>query len=286
LLFFFVNDKMLNNGLTVGWNEISGLGLSVDPSSFFAGIIILGVAWLLNKISNKLVKKAIEKRGGHKHAEFTAKKATSYFIYTISGFAILGAFGVPLSALSTFVGLIGLGLSFALRDTIANFISGLMIMVNQPFKVDDQIEAQGEEGTVRDIRIRATDIRTYDGRLVIIPNSQLYNDVVINNTAFNERRFHVIVGVGYDDDVQKAKELAEETLEEIEGVEENPMPQVLVEELGGSSVNLQLRGWTRPSKANMVSVTSDVTQKIKEKYDEEGIDIPYPIRTVYLNDEE
>lgn len=276
---------MLNNGLTVGWSEISGLGFSVDPSSFFAGFIILAVAWVLNKLSNKAVEKAIKKRSGHAHAEFTAKKATSYAIYTIAGFAVLGAFGVPLSALSTFLGLIGLGLSFALRDTIANFIAGLMIMVNQPFKVGDQIETQGEEGTVKDIRIRATDIRTYDGKLVIIPNSQLYNDVVINNTAYDERRFKVIVGVGYDDDVQKAKELAEETLDEIEDVEDTPEPQVLVEELGGSSVNLQLRGWTKPSKANMVSVTSDVTQKIKEKYDAEGIDIPYPIRTVYLNEE-
>jgi Small-conductance mechanosensitive channel len=95
----------------------------------------------------------------------------------------------------------------------------------------------------------------------------------------------VIVGVGYDDDVQTAKELAEETLEEVESIEEEPQTQVLVEELGGSSVNLKLRGWTKPSKANMVAVTSDVTQKIKEKYDEEGIDIPYPIRTVYLNEE-
>ena len=276
---------MLNNGLTVGWKEISGLGFSVDPSSFFAGIIILAVAWVLNKLSNKAVEKAIKKRSGHAHAEFTAKKATSYAIYTIAGFAVLGAFGVPLSALSTFLGLIGLGLSFALRDTIANFIAGLMIMVNQPFKVGDQIETQGEEGTVKDIRIRATDIRTYDGKLVIIPNSQLYNDVVINNTAYDERRFKVIVGVGYDDDVQKAKELAEETLDEIEEIENEPASQVLVEELGGSSVNLQLRGWTKPSKANMVAVTSDVTQKIKEKYDEEGIDIPYPIRTVYLNEE-
>lgn len=277
---------MLNNGLSIGWNEISGFGFRYDPSALFAAIIVIGLAWGLNKLSNKMVERTISRRSGHKHAEFMGKKATSYFIYTIAGFAVLGVFGVPLSALSTFLGLIGLGISFALRDTIANFIAGMMIMVNQPFKVGDQIETQGEEGSVKDIRIRATDIRTYDGRLVIIPNSQLYNDVVVNNTAYDERRFDVIVGVSYDDDVQTAKELAEETLDEIEAIEDNPEPKVLVEELGGSSVNLKLRGWTKPSKANMVSVTSDVTQKIKEKYDNEGIDIPYPIRTVHLNNEE
>jgi small conductance mechanosensitive channel len=275
---------MSTSDFTVGWNEISGLGFSMDPSAFLAALVVLVVAWSLNKLSNRMVERAVERRSGHQHAEFTAKKATSYVIYTISGFAILGVFGVPLSALGTFLGLIGLGISFALRDTIANLIAGLMIMVNQPFKVGDQIETQGEEGTVKDIRIRATEIRTYDGKLVIIPNSQLYNGVVINNTAYDERRFDLIVGVGYEDDMQTAKDLAEETLDEIDEIEDEPEPEVLVEELGGSSVNLKLRGWTRPSKANMVAVTSEATQKIKEKYDDEGIDIPYPIRTVYLNE--
>lgn len=276
---------MLTNGLNLGWNEISGFGFSYDPSAVFASIIVLVLAWGLNKLSNKAVERGIQRRSGHQHAEFTAKKATSYAIFTIAGFAILGLFGVPLSALSTFLGLIGLGISFALRDTIANFIAGMMIMINMPFKVGDQIATQGEEGTVKDIRIRATDIKTYDGRKVMVPNSQLYNDVVINNTFYDERRFEVIVGVGYDDDVQTAKELAEETLEEVETIESDPSPQVLVNELGGSSVNLKLRGWTKPSKANMIGTTSEVTQKIKEKYDDEGIDIPYPIRTVYLNEE-
>lgn len=276
---------MLRSGLKLGWNEISGLGFTYDPSAIFAAIIVLGVAWGLNKLSNKLVERSIEKRSGDRHVAFTAKKATAYFIYSIAAFALLGVFGVPLSALSTFMGLIGLGISFALRDTIANFISGLMIMINQPFKVGDQIALEGEEGTVRDIQIRATDIRTYDGRKLIIPNSKLYSGVVINNTAYDQRRFSVIVGVSYEDDVQKAKELAEETLEEIDSIEDEPAPQVLVDELAGSSVNLKLRGWTKPSKANMVAVTSEVTQEIKEKYDEAGIDIPFPIRTVHLHDE-
>ncbi|MFB6174342.1 MAG: mechanosensitive ion channel family protein, partial [Candidatus Nanohalobium sp.] len=174
-------------GLSLGWNNISGLGFTFDPSSFIAVMVVLLIAWSLNRLSDKMVERTISKRSGHKHAEFMAKKATSYVIYTISGFAILGVFGVPLSALGTFLGLIGLGISFALRDTISNFIAGLMIMVNQPFKVGDQIETQGEEGTVKDIRIRATDVKTYDGRKVIVPNSQLYNNVVVNNTAYDER---------------------------------------------------------------------------------------------------
>jgi small conductance mechanosensitive channel len=157
-------------------------------------------------------------------------------------------------------------------------------MVGRPFEIGDQIEINGEEGTIQDIRTRATEMKTYDGRKVIIPNSQLYSNTVINNTGYGNRRFNVIVGISYEDDIKKAKELAENVLEEAESVEDQPEPQVLVDELGGSSVNLKLRGWTDNRRANIVSGGSEVTQLVKEKYDDAGIDIPYPIRTVFMED--
>ena len=267
-------------------SQFSSLGLNITLTTLTVatGIIVLG--WLANKISNKMVERAIERRGGDKHAAISAKKVTAYAIYPVTIVIAAGALGVPIGSFGTALGLIGLGLSFALKDVIANFITGILILIGQPFKVGDQIKAAGEEGTVKDIKVRATDIKTYDGRKVIVPNSQLYNGVVINNTAYDERRFEVIVGVGYDDDISTAIELARESLEESEMVEEEPEAQVLVNELGGSSVNLKLRGWSKPSKANMVQAASEVTQGVKEKYDREGIDIPYPIRTIYMNNED
>jgi len=267
-------------------SQFSNLGLNITLTTLTvaAGLAVLG--WFTNKISNKIIDRAIDKRGGDKHAAVSAKKVTAYIIYPITFVLILGTFGLPISSLGTALGLIGLGVSFALKDVIANFISGILILVGQPFKVGDQIKVAGEEGTVKDIQVRATDIKTYDGRKVIVPNSDLYNGVVINNTAYDERRFEVIVGIGYYDDISTAVEKAKESLEESEMVETSPEPQVLVNELGGSSVNLKLRGWTKPSKANMVQAASEVTQGVKEKYDQEGIDIPYPIRTVYMNNED
>jgi len=267
-------------------SQFSNLGLNITLTTLTvaAGLAVLG--WFTNKISNKIIDRAIDKRGGDKHAAVSAKKVTAYIIYPITFVLILGTFGLPISSLGTALGLIGLGVSFALKDVIANFISGILILVGQPFKVGDQIKVAGEEGTVKDIQVRATDIKTYDGRKVIVPNSDLYNGVVINNTAYDERRFEVIVGIGYYDDISTAVEKAKESLEESEMVETEPEPQVLVNELGGSSVNLKLRGWTKPSKANMVQAASEVTQGVKEKYDQEGIDIPYPIRTVYMNNED
>lgn len=268
--------------------EASGsleFGLNLTPE---AGILVaatLAGAWTLNKVSNRLVDRAVEERGGDKHAAFTAKKVTAYVSYTLGLVVILGILGVNPSALASVLGLIGLGVSFALRDVISNFISGLMILVNKPFEIGDQIRVDGYEGTIKDIRIRASDIKTFDGRKVIVPNSTLYNDIVVNDTAYAQRRFNVVVGVGYDDDIKEASDLAEEALEETDGVLSVPSPQVLVDELGGSSVNLKLRGWTKPERADQLRAASKLTENIKHKYDDAGIDIPYPIRTINLNKE-
>jgi oligopeptide/dipeptide ABC transporter ATP-binding protein len=162
-------------------------GIGVEALILTAMIAVTGV--IVNKISNIIIERGIRRRGGDLHAAKTAKRVSAYIIYPLTFVFILGALGVPLTGLGAAVGLIGLGLSFALQDTISNFISGIMILVNRPFKIGDQIEIHGEAGTVRDIKIRATDIKTYDGRKVIVPNADLYNGVVINNTAYSKRRF-------------------------------------------------------------------------------------------------
>lgn len=275
---------MLNDSVSEAVSTVPLPETQISTETFIAAFVVLFLGWLTNKASNYLIEKEIEHRSGDKHITQTSKRISGYIIYSLTLVVILGVFGVPLTALGTVVGLIGLGLSFALKDMIANFVSGIILMINQPFKIGDQITVSGESGTVRDIMIRATAIRTYDGREVIVPNSDLYNGVVINNTAYDERRFEVVAGVGYEDDIPKARELAIEAMEEAESVESQPEPQVLVDELGDSSVNLKFRAWTKPSKANIVQASSEVTELVKEKYDAAGIDIPYPIRTVYMED--
>lgn len=267
-------------------SELANLGLNISTTTILIATGVLFLGWLINKISNRTIEKAVQRQGGDRHAAVSAKKVTAYVIYPITLVVVLGVFGLPIQSLGTALGLIGLGISFALKNIIANFISGILILIGRPFKVGDQIKVSGEEGTVEDIKIRATNVKTFDGRQVIVPNSKLYDEIVINNTAYNQRRFKVIVGVSYDDDIETATELAMESLEDAEMVAEDPDPQVLVDELGGSSVNLKLRGWTQPSRANMIKAASQATQRVKEKYDENGIDIPYPIRTVYMNEEE
>lgn len=258
---------------------------NITTTTVLMAAIVAAVGLALNKFSNILIERAVKRRGGDEHAAASAKKVTAYVIYPLTFVAVLGVFGIPLSGIGAAVGLIGLGISFALKDVIANFISGIMILVNRPFKIGDQIKVDGEEGTLQDIQLRASKIRTFDGREVIVPNSNLYSNIVVNYTAYDSRRFEVVVGIDYDDDIETAREIAKEVLEEAETVESDPEPQVLTDELGGSSVNLKLRGWTSSSRAGIVQASSEVTQLIKDRYDEEGIDIPYPIRTVYMHDE-
>lgn len=268
--------------------EVRSSLISFMPKVSPEAVAWAGIVLLLGRGAKKLVNmgftRVLEERGSDEHAIKSAKKASSYTVYSLTFIVVLGIFGVPPSALSTVLGLVGLGVSFALKDMIANFISGIFLLVNRPFKIGDQIEVDGESGTIQDVKIRATEIKTYDGRKVIIPNSMLFSGKVTNMTAYEKRRFAVLVGVGYDDDIGRARDLAMEAMEESDEVADDPSPQVIVDELAGSSVNLKLRAWTRSQKADMVRASSEITEKVKEKYDAEGIDIPYPIRTVLMEE--
>ena len=259
---------------------------SLEWQTVAKALFIISLGWITNKISNVMIHRGMEERHADEHATKTAKKFSALVIYLITFIFLLGVFGVPLNSIGAAVGLIGLGVSFALKDLIANFISGMFILINRPFKIGDQIEVKGQEGTVRDIRVRATDVKTYDGRKMIVPNSVLYNNIVVNNTAYSQRRFEVIVGISYEDDIKQARELAEDALNESESTEKYPEPQVLVKDLGDSSIGLRLWGWTSSERADVMNTTSEVTELIKNKFDENGIEIPFPIRTVIMDGSE
>ena len=181
--------------------------------------------------------------------------------------------------------LLGIGsvaIGFAFKDILQNFLAGILILLNEPFRIGDQIIAGSHEGTVEEVETRATTLKTYDGRRVVIPNGQLYTQAVVVNTAYDLRRSQYDFGIDYGDDVQLAHDLLEETLREVDGIVDDPEPQVFVWELGGSSVNLRARWWTQPSQSSLVEVQGRVIQAVKEKFDANGIDFPYPIRDVRI----
>lgn len=228
--------------------------------------------------------RAFTRASGDKRAGNAWGTIVRYAVLLLGVVASLAVAGVQLSAMMVAVGAIGFGLAFALQDTIANFFAGLLILTTHPFARDDAVEVNGAQGTVEEIKIRSTKLKTFDGLKVEVPNKAVLGS---NITVFSEhptRRFDVAVGIGYDDDISGAVETAMAAVGEVEDVLEAPPPEVFVSELGGSSVNLNVRFWVqRTDRASMLRIKGDVAQRVKEALDEAGYDIPFPIRTVYMH---
>ncbi|AFY66277.1 MscS Mechanosensitive ion channel [Geitlerinema sp. PCC 7407] len=184
------------------------------------------------------------------------------------------------------LGISGVAIGFAFRDILQNFLAGILILLTEPFQIGDQIIFKDFEGTVENIQTRATTIRTYDGRRIVIPNSELFTNSVTVNTAFENRRLEYDVGIGYGDDIDEAKGLMLEAMRETEGVLQEPAPDVLVVALADSTVNLRARWWIHPPyRADVLNLQDRVLTAIKNKLTAHGIDLPFPTQQVLFHDQ-
>jgi small conductance mechanosensitive channel len=190
----------------------------------------------------------------------------------------------PSDALAT-LGIGSVAIGFAFKDILQNWFAGLLILIRQPFRTGDQIVVSGFEGTVEHIEARATLIKTYDGRRVVIPNSDVYTRAVTVNTAFPKRRSDYDVGIGYGDDIETARRVVLEALGKLPGVESEPAPDAIPWELDGSSVNIKVRWWTDARRSNVVAARGDVIAALKKALGNAGIDLPYPTRVVLFHDQ-
>jgi small conductance mechanosensitive channel len=173
-----------------------------------------------------------------------------------------------------------LAVGLALQGSLSNFAGGVLIILLKPFKVGDFIEAQGFLGTVSGIQIFNTILKTPDNKTIIIPNGSLSNGNIVNYTTEKKRRVDVVVGISYDDDFRKAKDIIKQLIADDERIMKDPEPFVAVSELGESSVNIVTRVWT--DIADFWPVKFDLTENIKLQFDEEDITIPYPQRDVHM----
>jgi small conductance mechanosensitive channel len=190
----------------------------------------------------------------------------------------------PADLLST-LGIGSIAIGFAFKDILQNWLAGLLILLRQPFRPGDQIIVGKHEGTVEHIEARATLIKTYDGRRVIIPNSTVYTDAVTVNTAFPLRRSQYDVGIGYGDDIDRACEVILAAIRTVEGVAEDPPPEAFAWELAGSTVNVRVRWWTHSKRSDVVRAQGLVIRAMKKALSEAGIDLPYPTNVVLLHDQ-
>jgi small-conductance mechanosensitive channel len=183
------------------------------------------------------------------------------------------------------LGISSVAIGFAFNDILQNFLAGILLLLTEPFKIGDQIIVNEFEGTVENVETRATMIKTYDGRRVVIPNADLFTDSVIVNTAFPVRRSEYNIGIGYSDDVLQAMQLILEAMREVDGVLERPAPDVLVSELGDFSVSLRARWWTESIRSNVLKIQSDVIATIKHRLLTAGIDLPFPTQQILFHDQ-
>lgn len=187
------------------------------------------------------------------------------------------------------LGLLGIGsvaIGFAFRDVLTNFLGGILLLITEPFRVGDQIKFGDYEGTVEEIETRATMIRTYDGRRVVIPNGELFTQSVTVNTAFENRRIEYDIYIGYGDDIEAAKQVILEALVGIPNILDTPAPDVLCMELGDYGVALRVRWWIAPPKRMDALDTRDqVLSRAKTALQAAGIDLPFPTRQILFHDQ-
>lgn len=245
-------------------------------------IIALVIFWILGALLKKfMLRKLAEHNTDDQTAMLIAK--ISHVIMIVIGITIgLKMIGIDIVAL---VGLFGLGIGVGVQDVLKNFLAGIMIIIQQPFKVGDLIQVKEYMGIVESIENRATFIRTLDGQRVIIPNGDVYNNSVTNFSAHPERRIVILVGVEYESDLAVAAETVLKALQKNTLVLKYPEPRVFFEEFGDSSISLSARFWV-DIQQNYFEIKSVIIQEIKHALDEVGISIPFPIRTLKIDREQ
>lgn len=244
-------------------------------------IIILLVFWMISKIAGRITANAL---GRHPRAssllENFARRTTGGVVMVIGLLMALAAVGVQIGPLMAAVGAGGFIVGFALQETLGSFASGLMIMVYRPFDVDDYISVAGAEGTVKEMSLVSTTLLTIDNKVLVIPNKKAWGDTITNYTGRDIRRVDLVFGIGYGDNIQQAADVLNELASGHELVLDEPALTVHVDELADSSVNLFCRPWVKTS--DYWQVHWDLTRQVKERFDAEGISIPFPQRDVHM----
>ena len=206
-------------------------------------------------------------------------------VYTVLLLAVVMAaldrLGIQTTSLLAAFGAAGLAIGLALKDSLGNFYSGVMLILFRPFEVGDFIEAGSTGGVVEEVRMFATIIRTGDNREVIVPNSQIYSGTTVNYSARAARRIDMVFGIGYDDDLARARQIIQDIMKQDERIPADPAPAIALAELGERSVNFDVRPWVK--SGDYWPVRADLLEKVKLGFDANGTSIPYPQRDLHIH---
>ena len=243
-------------------------------------ILILIVGRIGAGVGRKSVIKALEKSKTDPAVTSFVGSLTYFLILTFAVLAALAKFGIQTASFVAVLGAAGFAIGFALQGSLSNFAAGVLILVLRPFKVGDYIDSAGVAGTVKDIQLFTTVLATPDNIKIMVPNGKIFGDVIKNISAYDTRRVDLVIGIGYTSDIQKAYDIMMNLVKEDSRILSDPATQIAVSELADSSVNFVLRPWVK--KEDYWNVKCDLTRKIKETFDENGIEIPFPQQVVHM----
>ncbi|MEO9510839.1 MAG: mechanosensitive ion channel domain-containing protein [Flavobacteriaceae bacterium] len=248
------------------------------PNLILAIIISVVGLWVIRFI-NKIVRKFFERKDYDLTLESFLQSFISIALKVLLFVVVVTQLGVKSSSLVAMVGAAGLAIGLALQGSLANFAGGVLILLFKPFKVGDWISAQGIDGSVKQITIFSTKLNTFGNQVAIIPNGQLSNGSIINYNMEDTRRDKFDVGIGYGSNIKQAKEILLQICSDYADILKDPVPEVYVGELGDSSVNLTLRFWAKNDV--FWAAHFHVIEETKLRFDQAGIEIPFPQRVVH-----
>ena len=267
--------------------ELLGQAIKGLPSLLSALVVLF-----LTKYAVKVVLKVAEEAGKHtvksRSLQLLLLKVCRIGVWTI-GILLACVLAFPGFELGDIIATLGIGsvaIGFAFQDIFKNFLAGIILLLEEPFRIGDEVVIDDYQGKIENISIRTTMIRTYQGEKVLLPNSTVFTNAVKVITAYAVLRTDLGVGVDYNTPLLKAQEILQKTIESINGVAESPPAEVDVINFGDSSIDFVVHYWTKPEKKELRQVQTKAMIAIKKALDDAGIGIPYPIRTVYHFDQE
>ena len=247
-------------------------------------LIVILFTWIVAKIVRYSGFKWAQRTEGDRSTEILIGRLCYGGVWVAGAVIALGVWGIDFATMLGALGLTSVAIGFSLKDVLSNYISGVILLSARPFHIGDQVVINGYEGEITQVQLRSTTLRTYDGRMVYIPNQEVFQASITNNTASKYLRSSVFVGIDYDADIVEARKVIVKAISTHERVQPDPLPEVLVHELAASTVNLEVRFWVDSRRSGFLETTSTVAQSVKEALQEHDIEMPTEIYTLLLKD--
>tara|TARA_B100001250_G_scaffold88761_1_gene73588 strand:- start:13733 stop:14560 length:828 start_codon:yes stop_codon:yes gene_type:complete len=262
------------------WNHFSEL-LSSFGISLFIALFILIIGRQVVKILIKIISSALERSNTEDTVRIFVTNLLNTLLMIVIFIAAINQLGIETTSIIAVLGAAGLAIGLALQGSLSNFAAGILIVIYRPYKVGDYIQADNHLGTVDDIQIFSTVLRTPDNKVVVVPNGSIMNGSIVNFSNQEERRIDIVIGCSYDDDIDKVKAVLADVLSKDDRILSEPKPRIALSELADSSVNFIVRPWVKNSE--YIDVLYSLLEEIKKRFDQEGISIPYPQSDVHIH---